>query len=151
MMCGLVNVGEIAVSNYSDPGAGRESIVSETVADSIINDTAVLTEETNGIYADGVHTGSGSGLRGSTEVQVTVENGVITEISVLSYADDRQYFSRAQSGVIANILKEQGIDVKTVSGATFSSNSILEAVADALDLDFTNPNASGKGSKHPQG
>ena len=103
-----------------------------------------------GAYADGVYTGSGTGLRGTTQVQVTVENGAITDITVLSYADDRQYFSRAQSGVIANILKTQGIDVSTVSGATFSSNSILEAVADALDLDFTNPNtsASGMGRGH---
>ena len=32
--------------------------------------------------------------------------------------------------------------MSTVSGATFSSNGILEAVADALNIDFTNPNAS---------
>jgi len=31
--------------------------------------------------------------------------------------------------------------VQTVSGATFSSNGILEAVADALDLEYSNPNA----------
>ena len=101
-----------------------------------------------GAYADGVYTGSGTGLRGTTQVQITVENGTITDITVLSYADDWQYFTRAQSGVIANILKTQGIDVSTVSGATFSSNSILEAVADALDLDFTNPNASTSGMGH---
>ena len=101
-----------------------------------------------GAYTDGVYTGSGTGLRGTTQVQVTVEGGTITDITVLSYADDRQYFSRAQSGVIANVLKTQGIDVSTVSGATFSSNSILEAVADALDLDFTNPNTSASGMGH---
>lgn len=101
-----------------------------------------------GSYTDGVYIGSGTGLRGTTQVQVTVEDGMITDITVLSYADDRQYFTRAQSTVIASILKTQGIDVSTVSGATFSSNSILEAVADALDLDFTNPNASASGMGH---
>ena len=101
-----------------------------------------------GSYTDGVYIGSGTGLRGTTQVQVTVEDGMITDITVLSYADDRQYFTRAQSTVIASILKTQGIDVSTVSGATFSSNSIIEAVADALDLDFTNPNASASGMGH---
>ena len=101
-------------------------------------------------YADGVYTGTGSGYRGATQVQVTVAGGRITDVTVLSSEDDRQYFSRAQSSLIAAILNAQGVDVSTVSGATFSSNGILEAVADALDIDFTNPNATlsrGRGGK----
>ena len=74
-----------------------------------------------------------------------MENGMIADITVLSYEDDRQYFSRAQEGVIAGILYYQSLDVGTVSGATFSSNGILEAVADALGMDFMNPNGSGGG------
>ena len=36
-----------------------------------------------------------------------------------------------------------------VSGATFSSNGIIEAVANALDLSYTNPNSEGpRGNKH---
>ena len=103
----------------------------------------------SGAFSDGVYTGSGSGLRGSTYVRVTVENGRITDITVTSYEDDSPYFSRAESGVIPAILSAQGVNVSTVSGATFSSNSILEAVADALGLDFTNTNSSsgGRGRK----
>ena len=97
---------------------------------------------THSTYTDGVYTGTGTGYRGATQVQVTVESGRITDVTVLSYADDRQYFARAQSSLIAAILNQQGVDVSTVSGATFSSNGILEAVADALNIDFTNPNAS---------
>ena len=98
-------------------------------------------------YADGVYTGTGTGYRGATEVQVTVAGGRITDVTVLSYADDRQYFSRAQSSLISVILNAQGVDVSTVSGATFSSNGILEAVANALQIDFTNPNAAMGGRK----
>ena len=93
-------------------------------------------------YADGQYTGTGNGYRGATQVQVTVAGGRITDVTVLSSEDDRQYFSRAQSSLIAAILNAQGVDVSTVSGATFSSNGILEAVADALNIDFTNPNAT---------
>ena len=115
---------------------------------SVGNDTqASENAAAEGLYADGVYTGSGKGLRGTTEVQVTVESGSITNVTVLSYADDRQYFTRAQSSMIAGILKAQSVNVGTVSGATFSSNSILEAVADALGLDFTNPNSASASKK----
>ena len=92
--------------------------------------------------SDGVYTGTGTGYRGQTQVTVTVEGGRITDITVESYADDGQYFNRAQSGVIDAILQNQNLNVQTVSGATFSSNGILEAVADALNVDFTNPNST---------
>ena len=100
------------------------------------------TSPQSGNYADGEYTGIGKGLRGNTQVQVTVSGGKISEITVISYADDRQYFSRAQGSMIDRIMENQGINVSTVSGATYSSNSILEAVADALDIEFTNPNSS---------
>lgn len=85
-----------------------------------------------GIYKDGVYTGTGDGFRGTTKVQVTVENGYISDITVLSFRDDREFFQKAQTAVINAILTEQTSDVSAVSGATFSSNSIMDAVADAL-------------------
>lgn len=103
---------------------------------------SATTEEkvTDGKYADGVYTGTGTGFRGETSVTVTVENGEITDITVNSYKDDQQFFSRAESGVISAILQSQDTDVDAVSGATFSSNGIKEAVADALGIEYTNPN-----------
>lgn len=102
------------------------------------------TEEkvTDGKYADGVYTGTGTGFRGETSVTVTVENGEITDITVNSYKDDQQFFNRAESGVISAILQSQDTDVDAVSGATFSSNGIKEAVADALGIEYTNPNST---------
>ncbi len=100
------------------------------------------SKSSNGSFADGTYTGSGSGFRGTTSVSVTVQNGAITDITVTSYQDDYPFFSRAESGVISEILSSQSIDVSTVSGATFSSNSIIEAVANALDQEFSNPNSS---------
>lgn len=101
--------------------------------------------QSSGQYTDGTYTGTGTGLRGTTEVSVTVENGVISSIEVVSYQDDSQYFNRAKSTVISEILDAQSVDVSTVSGATFSSNGIIEAVANALGVDFTNPNSSMQG------
>ncbi|EWM54229.1 FMN-binding protein [Ruminococcus flavefaciens] len=83
-----------------------------------------------------------SGFRGETKVTVTVENGEITDISIDSYKDDQQFFSRAENSVISEILGFQSVDVDAVSGATFSSNGIKEAVANALGMEFTNPNST---------
>lgn len=116
-------------------------------------ETELTTEEKaeNGKYADGVYTGTGTGFRGETSVTVTVENGEITDITINSYKDDQQFFSRAESDVISAILQSQDTDVDAVSGATFSSNGIKEAVANALGIEFTNPNsttANSHGGRH---
>ncbi|HAD19339.1 MAG TPA: FMN-binding protein [Lachnospiraceae bacterium] len=94
---------------------------------------------------DGTYTGTGTGFRGETKVSVTVKSHKITDITIESYEDDEQYFQAAQTGMISEILKQQSLSVDTVSGATFSSNGILEAVADALQVDFDNPNESSSG------
>jgi len=91
---------------------------------------------------DGAYSGTGSGFRGDTDVTVTVENGKITKISIDSYRDDNEYFSRAKKTMISRILDAQSVDVDTVSGATYSSSGILDAVADALGLDYTGISSS---------
>ena len=114
----------------------------ETAADAGTAQSGTETGTGSSTFADGTYTGSGTGLRGETTVSVTVSGGAITDITVVSYADDEAFFSRAESTVIQEILSAQSTDVATVAGATYSSNGILEAVADALGVDFTNPNAS---------
>lgn len=98
--------------------------------------------------ADGTYTGAGTGFRGETDVTVTVQNGSITAISIDSYRDDDAYFSRAKNSIIREILSAQSVDVDAVSGATYSSNGILEAVADALNLDYQSVSPSGGHGRH---
>ena len=102
---------------------------------------AIEEKTTANGYQDGIYQGTGKGRNGNIQVSVVVAGGKITEINVESCVDDAPYFSRAVS-VIDRVLSQQSVDVQTVSGATMSSNGILEAVADALDLNFTNPNSS---------
>ena len=87
-----------------------------------------------GQYIDGVYSGSAAGFKGSTVVEVTVENGNITNIDVLATDDDSEFFSRAENTIIGEILTLQSTQVDTVSGATFSSNAIINAVVDALAI-----------------
>lgn len=108
--------------------------------------TATATQALGPIdLADGDYTGSGTGYRGTTKVTVTLEGGYITAITIDSYRDDDQFFSRAKNGIISEILSAQSPDVDAVSGATYSSNGIMEAVADALNIDFTPTSPTGGG------
>lgn len=84
-------------------------------------------------YKDGTYNGSGKGYGGDIIVDVTIKDGSITEINIVSAKkEDKAYFDMA-SGVIAEIKESQSWDVDTISGATFSSKGIISAVERALE------------------
>lgn len=94
--------------------------------------TSNSTSSTNFQYKDGTYEGSGRGFKGTTTVSVVVKNGKITEVSTISSRDDRRFYERAYSVIADEIITSQSAEVNAVSGATFSSNGIMQAVADAL-------------------
>lgn len=102
------------------------------------NEAQKMTEEESkeeelGLYLDGSYTGSAQGFGGLVSVEVTVEGGEITDISVTSApGEDGTYLSMAK-GMISVMIEEQTSEVNTVSGATFSSKGIKNAVAQALE------------------
>lgn len=83
---------------------------------------------------DGIYIGSADAFRGDVEVQVTVKKQKVTDISILSYCDTEEYFFRAAPAVIEQMKAEQSLNVDAVSGATYSSNGIIHAVANALEI-----------------
>ena len=83
---------------------------------------------------DGVFTGTGAGLNGAITVEVTVAEGKITDIKLLSHSETPGISDPAITGVPAAILESQSADVDAVAGATFTSKGIMEAVKDALGL-----------------
>ena len=89
-------------------------------------------DDSDNVYKNGTFEGSGTGYGGTITVQVTLENDTITAVSVVSSpGEDSAYLSQGEN-VINSIISEQSTDVDTISGATFSSTGILEAVNDAL-------------------
>lgn len=86
---------------------------------------------TNATFKDGTYIGVGEGYRGDIKVSVVIKNGKIYKINILSTEDDEQYFSKARK-LTSSIITKQTADVDTISGATFSSNGIIEAVSNAL-------------------
>ena len=83
-------------------------------------------------YADGAYEGSAEGFGGAIRVKVTISDGDIADIEVLEAAgEDPAYYSQAES-VLGEILSTQGVNVDTVTGATFSSTGLINAVTAAL-------------------
>lgn len=97
------------------------------------NREVLASENGTADFEDGSYEGAGIGFGGEIRVEVVVEDGEITEISLLeAKGEDVAYLTTAES-ILDDILKAQSADVDTVSGATFSSTGIRDAVSDALE------------------
>lgn len=86
----------------------------------------------SGDYNNGKYTGVGTGWGGDIKVRVTIKSDQITALKVVSAKDETPSFLNQAKGVLNSILKKQSTSVDVVTGATFSSNGIIEAVNNAL-------------------
>lgn len=83
-------------------------------------------------YVDGTYEGEGQGFGGTIRVQLTVADGRISEIHVVSAEkEDSSYLAMAED-LLPAILQNQSADVDTISGATYSSTGIKKAASQAL-------------------
>ena len=147
VLAAVVGIGAVvALSDYTAPVYGSESEDELTETENIIESAGMESvEETeventeaaavlDGAFdlADGTYEGSANGFSGKIKVSVVIKNQTIRSINILSNSDDEVFFNRAKEGVIAGIIAKQSTDVDTVSGATYSSKGIINAVKDAL-------------------
>lgn len=124
------------------------ALAADITVDDSAAESSTIAFAADSAYKDGTYTGSAQGYRGVVQVEVIVKGGKITSINILSTKDDKGYWEDAL-GVIDSIIANQTTNVDVVSGATYSSNGIKDAVANALastdtDLSFF---ASGTGTQ----
>ncbi|WP_422487157.1 FMN-binding protein [Gudongella sp. DL1XJH-153] len=85
-------------------------------------------------YIDGTYEGtSDAGMYEGLKVSVTVEGGVITNVEVVEHSETDGIADPAIEEVPVSIVKANSPAVDTVSGATLTSNAIIEAVELALE------------------
>ena len=120
-------------ASEADTAAGSDTTDSvSTDSASADNTTDDTTTDSDNVYKDGTYTGEAEGYGGTIQVEVTLAGDEITSINVVSApGEDSAYLSQAES-VINSVISAQSTDVDTVSGATFSSTGILNAVDEAL-------------------
>ena len=88
-------------------------------------------------YRDGTYTGAAMGNLGTgtdVEVSVTIAEDRIVSIAITGFKDDTDYFDPGAEGasMIAAMLRAQSFNVDGVSGATYSSQGLRDAVRNAL-------------------
>ncbi len=85
-------------------------------------------------YRNGEYEAEAEGYAGKVHVKLSIENDSITSISAWADDDDPEYFNDAMNTVIPQIgakVSADGIDA--CSGATYSSNGIIDAARKALE------------------
>jgi uncharacterized protein with FMN-binding domain len=103
--------------------------------------------------SSGAGTGSGTGTRstysgkltgqavqipfGTVQVQVTMQNGKITDLQTLQMPADQRRSQQISSYVApqlqSEVLSAQSANVNTISGATYTSEGYLQSLQSALD------------------
>lgn len=90
------------------------------------------TSESNRTYKDGTYYGSGTGFGGKLMVEVVIQDGKIVSVTLVeNEGDDHPYIDNA-SALLQSIVAAQSTNVDAVSGATYSSAGLIEAVRNAL-------------------
>ena len=89
-------------------------------------------------YADGVYVGSSRGYGGAVRVQVTMENGSITEVEILDASHETKQFLWRAKRLLTTVMEAQSWEVDAISEATYTSRGILGAVQNALTGEVVN-------------
>lgn len=126
-----------AVNNALSGASGEEVEETEEATEEASEEATEEATEADvvpaaGDYEDGTFTGVGEGHEGDVELEVVVEGGVITAINILDSSETQGISDPAFDEVPAAIIEANSTDVDTVSGATYTSNAIIDAVNRAL-------------------
>lgn len=96
--------------------------------------TEVTTEVavSEGQYKDGTYEGTADGYEKDLTVEVQITSGKIASVKVVSHNETPGFYEEAFQTVPSQIVQSQSTSVDTVSGATYSSVGIINAVNNAL-------------------
>lgn len=145
---GLYSVSNLisgSINTYGAAGGSSSSNDIVTMPDNSLSDSKSQVDNSNQgtaassnplqqrKYNDGTYTGVGYGHRSGLEVSVSIKDDKIVNIDILSNRETPQYARLPFQIVPGEIMQIQLTNVDTVSGATETSDGIMEAVADALN------------------
>lgn len=84
-------------------------------------------------FKDGVYWGEATGFRPGLKVSVEIKDNKITDIQVTEHNEENaRFYAKPIEQIPHRIISAQSTDVDTISGATFTSVGIINAVNNAL-------------------
>ena len=138
------NVDTVSGATYSSVGIIRavrnalsQAAVSGSSTGNIVPDNNSGSSEDSSVigtvpYKEGIYYGTGEGYNGDVSVAVVIQEHTMKAILITEKSDDDAFFNRAME-VVKKVIRTQKTDgVDAVSGATYSSNGILDAIRNAL-------------------
>lgn len=138
---GIISAVKNALTGEKDNSTTGQAQSGQTAA-AAGSSTSVTKVEDAAAYKDGTYYGSGTGFGGPLKVMVEISGGKIASIQIVENSDGSDYISKAAS-LIDSIIAKQSTNVDTVSGATYSSVGIIQAVRDALSQAAVNGTSDG--------
>lgn len=128
-----------AVRNALSQAAVTETAVAEKGSNSDSDGTNTENTENNTTevtgtlpYNEGVYYGTAEGYNGDITVAIVIQEKTLKAVLVIGEEDDDAFFGRALD-VVTQMMKKQSTEVDTVSGATYSSKGLIQAVKNALE------------------
>ncbi len=114
--------------------SAQETTAAETTAAPTTTEAATeaATTAQEGTYIPGTYTASAQGNNGPVELSVTFSQEAITEITIGEHGETVGISDGAFEKIPAAIIQFQSLGVDTISGATYTSQAILDAVADCV-------------------
>ncbi|AZK46819.1 FMN-binding protein [Paenibacillus lentus] len=86
-----------------------------------------------GQYIDGIYEGSAQGAKSEIKVSVEVKGEKISKIEIVEHGETQSIVDAAIETTIPEIIKEQSTeDIDVISGASKSSEAVVQAVESAL-------------------
>lgn len=107
-------------------------------SESISAEEIISGDLSNYRFKDGVYEGVANGFGPNLTLEVTLSNNKLVNISILSHNEkNERYFGPPMDIIPKEIISTQNTEVDTISGATFTSNGIIDAVKNALNKAIT--------------
>ncbi|MFV0528213.1 MAG: FMN-binding protein [Lachnospiraceae bacterium] len=128
----LIIVGALLFYNYARSNQIEKDALITQINQLTQTAQAAVNEDT-GLYEDGTYEGEAKGYGGMIQVEVVVAKGNIETVTIVSAEKEDKAYLDSAVAVLDEIVETQGTEVDTVSGATFSSQGILDAVDLALE------------------
>lgn len=102
----------------------------------------ILRGEPNPAWHDGTYIGHGVNKHGAVELEVMIENGKFHHIKALGHNDTSIIFDRVFRKLTRVMMIKNSTEVDGISGATISSNGIINAVNNAVEQATNTTNVS---------
>ncbi len=122
----------VAGQNWKVDAVAGATVTSDAIMEAVkaaIPDTSLKIDA----VADGTYTAEGEGFNGPVKVSVEVAGGKVLSIKVISHKETEYVSDPAFDGIPAAVIEKQTVEVDTVSGATYTSEALIEAITKALE------------------